>query len=301
MITTFEQIFDELRAKPKKRLVAAWAVDDHTINAARLAVEKGIVEAILVGDQDKIQKTCKDEGIDSSIFTIVHNEDETKSVAQAIDIINEGKGDILMKGLCSTDKYMRGILNKERGLLPPKAVLSHVTLMSIPSYHKMLVVSDIAVIPAPDLTQKIAMTNYVANTARALGIQKPKVAIIAATEQMSPGMQACVDAAIISKMGDRAQIKGCVIDGPLALDVALSKEAVEIKKLESPVAGDADCLVFPNLESGNVFYKTNTQLVCDIKLAAIVAGAKVPCVLSSRADSIDTKLNSIALAALMAK
>ena len=301
MITTFEQVFDELRAKPKKRLVAAWAVDDHTINAARLAVEKGIVEAILVGDQNMIQKVCKDEGIDSSIFKIIHNEDETKSVAQSIDMINEGKADILMKGLCSTDKYMRGILNKERGLLPPKAVLSHVTLMSIPTYHKMLVVGDIAVIPAPDLTQKIAITNYVANTSRALGIQKPKVAIVAATEQMLPAMQACVDAAIISKMGDRAQIKGCAIDGPLALDVALSKEAVEVKKLESPVAGDADCLVFPNLESGNVFYKANTQLVAGVKLAAIVAGAKVPCVLSSRADSIDTKLNSIALAALTAK
>jgi len=301
MITTFEQVFDELRSKPKKRLVAAWAVDDHTINAARLAVEKGIVEAILVGDQNMIQKVCKDEGINSSIFKIVHNEDETKSVAQAIDMINEGTADILMKGLCSTDKYMRGILNKEKGLLPPKAVLSHVTLMSIPTYHKMLVVGDIAVIPAPDLTQKIAITNYVANTARALGIQKPKVAIVAATEQMLPGMQACVDAAIISKMGDREQIKGCVIDGPLALDVALSEEAVEVKKLKSPVAGDSDCLVFPNLESGNIFYKANTQLVPGVKLAAIVAGAKAPCVLSSRADSIDTKLNSIALAALTAK
>ena len=301
MITTFEQIFDELRSKPKKRLVAAWAVDDHTINAARMAVEKGIVEAILVGDEKMIEKVCKDENIDSSIFKIVHNEDETKSVTQAVDMINEGKADILMKGLCSTDKYMRGILNKERGLLPPKAVLSHVTLMSIPTYHKLLVMGDIAVIPAPDLSQKVAITNYVASTARALGIQKPKVAIIAATEQMLPGMQACVDAAIISKMGDRAQIKGCIIDGPLALDVALSKEAVEIKKLESFVAGDADCLVFPNLESANVFYKTNAQLIPSVRIAAIVAGAKAPCVLSSRADSIDTKLNSIALAALTAK
>ena len=301
MITTFEQIFDELRAKPKKRLVAAWAVDDHTINAARLAVEKGIVDATLVGDQNLIQAVCKDEGIDISIFKIVHNEDETKSVAQAVDMINEGKADILMKGLCSTDKYMRGILNKERGLLPPKAVLSHVTLMSVPTYHKMLVVGDIAVIPAPDLSQKIAITNYVAGTARALGIKKPKVAIVTATEQMLPAMQACVDAAIISKMGDREQIKGCIIDGPLALDVSLSKEAVEVKKLVSPVAGDADCLVFPNIESGNIFYKANTQLVPGVRLAAIVAGAKAPCVLSSRADSIDTKLNSIALAALTAK
>jgi len=222
-------------------------------------------------------------------------------VSLAVDLINAGEGDILMKGLCSTDKYMRAILNKEKGLLPPKAVLSHVTVLSNPQYHKLLVIGDIAVIPAPDLTQKIAITNYVVKTAKALGIEKPKVAIVTATEQMLPSMPACVDAAIISKMADRGQISGCLVDGPLALDVALSAEAVAVKKLVSPVAGDADCLVFPNLESANVFYKVNTQLCIGAKQAAIVAGAKAPCVLSSRADSIDTKLNSIALAALTAK
>ena len=299
MITTFEQIFDQLRSKPKKRLVAAWAVDDHTINAARLAVEAGIVEATLVGDEKMIRQVCSDEKIDPAIFKIVPIDDELKAVSLAVDLINAGEGDILMKGLCSTDKYMRAILNKEKGLLPPKAVLSHVTVLSNPQYHKLLAIGDIAVIPAPDLTQKIAITNYVVKTARALGIEKPKVAIVTATEQMLPSMPACVDAAIISKMADRGQISGCLVDGPLALDVALSAEAVAVKKLVSPVAGDADCLVFPNLESANVFYKT--QLCVGAKQAAIVAGAKAPCVLSSRADSIDTKLNSIALAALTAK
>jgi phosphate butyryltransferase len=301
MITTFEQIFDQLRSKAKKRLVAAWAVDDHTINAARLAVEAGIVEATLVGDEKMIRQVCSDEKIDPAIFKIVPIDDELKAVSLAVDLINAGEGDILMKGLCSTDKYMRAILNKEKGLLPPKAVLSHVTVLSNPQYHKLLVIGDIAVIPAPDLTQKIAITNYVVKTAKALGIEKPKVAIVTATEQMLPSMPACVDAAIISKMADRGQISGCLVDGPLALDVALSAEAVAVKKLVSPVAGDADCLVFPNLESANVFYKVNTQLCVGAKQAAIVAGAKAPCVLSSRADSIDTKLNSIALAALTAK
>ncbi len=301
MITTFEQIYDQLRARTKKRLVAAWAVDDHTINAAKLAIEAGIVEAILVGDEILIKKMCQKENIDPSIFTIVDVKDELKAIATAVDLINAGDGDILMKGLCSTDKYMRGILNKERGLLPPKAVLSHVTVLYNPQYHKLLVMGDIAVIPAPDLNQKVAITNYVVRTAHALGIGKPKVAVIAATEQMMPGMQACVDAAMISKMAERGQIAGCVVDGPLALDVALSKEAVEVKKLVSPVAGDADCLVFPNIESANVFYKSNTLLCPGSQQAAIVAGAKAPCVLSSRADSIETKLNSIALAALTAK
>ncbi|GAB1373805.1 phosphate butyryltransferase [Bacteroidales bacterium] len=301
MITTFEQIYDQLRSKPKKRLIAAWAVDDHTINAAKLAVEAGIVEATLVGDEKMIRQVCTQEKIDPSVFRIVPNDDEIKAVAMAVDLINSGEGDILMKGLCSTDKYMRAILNKEKGLLPPKAVLSHVTVLSNQQYHKLLVLGDIAVIPAPDLSQKIAITNYVVKTAHSLGIPKPKVAVIAATEQMLPGMQACVDAAIISKMADRGQIAGCFVDGPLALDVAISQEACAVKKLVSPVAGDADCLVFPNLESANVFYKVNTQLCIGSRQAAIVAGAKVPCVLSSRADSIDTKLNSIALAALTAK
>lgn len=301
MITNFEQIFEQLRSKSRKRLVAAWAVDDHTINAARIAVEKGIVEATLVGDKTKILEVCKNEGIDPTIFNIVNNPDELKAVAQAVDMVNTGEGDILMKGLCSTDKYMRAILNKERGLLPPKAVLSHVCVMENPNYHKLIILGDMAVIPLPDLKQKIAITKYLVNTARALGIERPKVAMIAATEQMLEGMPACVDAAIIAKKGERGELGNCYIDGPLALDVAISKEAAAIKKLSSEVAGDADCLTFPNIESANVFYKVNSQLCVGVKQAAIVAGAKAPCVLSSRADSIETKLNSIALAALTAK
>jgi len=301
MITNFEQIFTQLRSKSRKRLVAAWGVDDHTITAARLAVDKGIVTAILVGDADMINDVCKAEGINPSMFTIVDNKDELQSIAQAVDMINAGEADILMKGLCSTDKYMRAILNKERGLLPPKAVLSHVSVLENPNYHKLIILGDMAVIPAPDFKQKVAITRYLVQTAHALGIEKPKVAAIAATEQMFEGMPACVEGAMLAKMADRGQIKGCYIDGPLALDVAISKEAVEIKKLESNVAGDADCLLFPNIESANVFYKVNSQLSVGVKQAAIVAGAKAPCVLSSRADSIYTKLNSIALAALTAK
>ena len=166
--------------------------------------------------------------------------------------------------------------------------------------NSALIISDMAVIPAPDFKQKQAEVKYLVKTAKALGIEKPKVAAVAATEQMLDGMPACVEAALLAKMADRGQISGCLLDGPLALDVALSKEAVAIKKLKSEVAGDTDCLLFPNIESANVFYKTNTQLCPGVRTAAIVAGASAPCVLSSRADSIDTKLNSIALAALTA-
>lgn len=301
MITNFEQLFEALRSKPKKRLVAAWAVDNHTINAASKAISLGIVDATLVGDKDMILAACKEEDINPELFTIVDNNDELSSIAEAIDLINAGEGDILMKGLCSTDKYMRGILNKERGLLPAKAVLSHVSVIQNPNYHKFIIFGDMAVIPAPDLKQKEAIAKYVISTAKAFGIDKPKVAFIAATEQMMPGMQACVDAALLSKMCDRGQIKGCIGDGPLALDVALSSKSAAIKKLDSKVAGDSDCLVFPNIESANVFYKANSQLTKGVQQAAVVAGAKAPCVLSSRADSIETKLNSIALAAMTAK
>ncbi|MDY0016437.1 MAG: bifunctional enoyl-CoA hydratase/phosphate acetyltransferase [Candidatus Delongbacteria bacterium] len=299
-ITKLEQMFEILKSKPKKRLVAAYAVDTHTIEAVNAAVELGIIEATLVGTRAEIEKVCKSEGIDVNKFQIVEESDEMKATMKAVSLINEGKADFIMKGLVSTDKYMRAILNKEQGLLPPKAVLSHVTVVEVPTYHKLISVGDVAIIPAPDLSQKTAITNYVINTAHALGIEKPKVAMIAATEQMSAGMPACVDAAIISKMCDRGQIKNAFVDGPLALDVALDEESVKIKKLVSSVAGDADCLVFPNIESGNVFFKTCTKLAGG-ELAALVVGAKCPAVLTSRGDSAKTKTYSIALACMMSK
>jgi phosphate butyryltransferase len=300
-ITKLEQMFETLKSKTKKRLVAAFANDSHTIVAVYMAVEKGLIDATLVGDEETIKKVCAEHNVDVNKFRIVQEADENKAGAKAVELINAGEGDILMKGLLSTDKYMRAILNKEKGLMEsPNAILSHVTVVEVPTYHKLLIVSDVAIIPLPDLKQKIAITNYLIKTAHALEINNPKVALLAATEQMSAGMQACVDAAIISKMGDRGQIKGAVLDGPLAMDVAIDKESCEIKKLVSPVAGDADCILFPNIESGNVFFKTCTKL-CKAELGAVVFGAKVPAVLTSRGDSEMTKLYSIALAAMLAK
>jgi phosphate butyryltransferase len=282
-------------------MVAAWGVDGHTVAAAGKAVEAGIVDVTLVGDEAMIAKACNEEGIDIASFTIVQNPDEMSSVAQAVQMVREGQGDFLMKGLCSTDKFLRAILNKETGLLPPKGTLSHCTVLEIPQYHKLLFVGDVAVIPAPDFKQKQVILDYIVRTAKAVGVEKPKVAVIAATEQVLPSQPATIEAAMLAKMADRGQIKGCVVDGPLALDVAIDQESVEIKGLVSPVAGDADCLLFPNIESGNVFYKSNSKLVPGVRQAGILVGAKVPCVLSSRADSIDTKLNSIAIAAMSAR
>ena len=282
-------------------MVAAWGVDSHTIAAASKAIDLGLADVILVGDENLITKACAEEGVDMQKFTIVHNPNELQAVAQAVQMIREGQGDFLMKGLCSTDKFLRAILNKETGLLPPKGTLTHCTTLEIPSYHKLLFVGDVAVIPAPDIKQKQIIMECLVKTAKAVGVETPKVALIAATEQVLASQPATIDAALLAKMADRGQIKGCIADGPLALDVAIDQESVEIKGLVSPVAGDADCLLFPNIESGNVFYKANSKLVSGVRQAGILVGAKVPCVLSSRADSIDTKLNSIAIAAMSVK
>jgi len=299
-ITNLQQLIEVVKTKPRKRLVAAFANDSHTIEAVSNAIDLGIVEGTLVGDEATIKQVCEHEKIDAGKFRIVQEADEQKAAHKAVELIVKGEGDILMKGLVSTDKYMRAILNKDAGLLPPKAVLSHVTVIENSGYHKLLVVGDVAIIPQPDLTQKIAIANYLIQVAKALGIDTPKLAVIAATEQMLPGMQACVDAGILSKMADRGQIKGAYVDGPLALDVALDEESARIKKIGGQVAGDADCLLFPNIEAGNVFYKSHTKLSKG-ELGALVMGAKCPAVLSSRGDSALTKTYSIALAALVAK
>ena len=302
MFTSFEEIFAELQSRgTRKRMIAAWGVDSHTIAAAAKAVGLGLADVTLVGDENMIADACREESVDSGIFTIVHNPNELQAVAQAVQMVREGQGDFLMKGLCSTDKFLRAVLNKETGLLPPKGTLTHCTTLEIPSYHKLLFVGDVAVIPAPDIKQKQIIMECLVKTAQAVGVQKPKVAIIAATEQVLASQPATIEAAMLSKMVERGQIRGCVADGPLALDVAIDQESVDIKGLVSPVAGDADCLLFPNIESGNVFYKANSKLVPGVKQSGILVGAKVPCVLSSRADSIDTKLNSIAIAAMSVK
>lgn len=300
-ITKLDQMFDVLKSKSKKRLVAAYANDSHTIGAVSKAVDMGLLDATLVGDEATIKQVCTEHNIDVSKFEIVHEENDVKATMLAVELINQGKGNLLMKGLVTSDKYMRAILHKEKGLMSsPNAVLSHITVIETPNYSKLLIVADVAIIPQPDLKQKIAIANYLIQTAHALQIEQPKMAVIAATEQVSIGMPACTEAAVIAKMGERGQIKGALIDGPLALDVAIDKECCEIKKITSPVGGDADILLFPNIESGNIFYKTNTKLA-NAELGALVFGAKVPCILSSRGDSEMTKLYSIALGAMLAK
>lgn len=299
MIQKLDQMFQVLKDRDSKRVVVAYANDEHSIKAVHEALKLNLVRGILVGDKNTIVESCEKLKVDPGDFQIVHEPDETEATRTAVSIINKGDGDLIMKGLVSTDKYMRAILDKEHGLMNPGAILSHISILEPANYHKLLIVSDVAIIPSPELKEKTAIVNYLIKTARALGIENPKVALLAATEQVLPKIPACVDAAILSKMAERGHFKGALVDGPLALDVIIDMESAKIKNLNSQVAGDADCILFPNIESGNVFYKFHTKLSGG-ETGAVVAGARVPAILSSRGDSVQTKLYSIALGAMLA-
>lgn len=301
MITRLEELVIEARRKGASRLAVACAADAHTLEAVAAAASEGIVEPILFGDGKLIAEICAAEGIDAASWTVVDVNNTRKAVAEAVRAVSEGRADVLMKGLVSTDVYMRGILDKECGLLPPKGTLSHVSVIELPGREKLLTVADVAVIPAPDFRQKYTLIGYLAATARVLGVERPKIACIAPSEQVLPTVPSSTEAAIIAKMADRGQLGDVTVDGPLSLDVALWKEAAEVKKVKgSSVAGDADCLLFPNIESGNVFFKSATHLA-GADIAAIVTGTAAPCVLTSRGDTPRTKLFSIALACLAKK
>ena len=302
MITKFSDVFAELKAKGVcKKLVVAWGVDEHSIEAAYKAVEMGFVTATLVGDEALIKDVCEKNGMDVTKFEVIHNPVEMKAVAQAVQLVHDGQGDMLMKGLCSTDKFLRAILNKETGLLPAKGLLSHVGIIENPLYPKLMFLSDMAVVPQPDFRQKVKISGFLLGVARSFGIAAPKIAFVAASEQMLDSMPAGIEGAMLAKMADRGQLGACIGDGPLALDVCIDPESVQIKKLKSPVAGDADCLLFPNIESANVFWKTNSKLASGVRQAGMLVGTTAPCILASRADSVDTKLNSIAEAAMFVK
>ena len=297
-ITRLDHVIELAASKPRKRVVVAYGQDSHSLGAVSQAIERGIVDATVLGDKDIIADVCKAENIDMSKFDVEHEPDEMASAVRSVDMVNAGEADLIMKGLVSTDKYLRALLNKERGLMDPGSVLTHIAVMEVPTYHKLLIASDVAIIPFPDLNQKVTIINYLIHAAHSIGIDNPKVAVVTPTEKANPKLPSCVDAAILTKMNQRGQIKGGVVDGPLALDLAVDAESCRIKGIQSPVAGDADCILLPDLDAGNVFYKTMMKLAKS-ESAAVVVGTRKPSILSSRGDSALTKLYSIAMGALM--
>lgn len=288
-----------LALKKKHRVVIAWAQDTNTIGAINKAVKKGFIEAILIGKLSEIIKTCKKEGIDERNFTLVESDNETHASSEAVRLAKTGEADIVMKGLVGTDKFLRAIMDKEKGLMLPNAVLSYVCAIEIPAYHKLLFITDTAVIPFPDLDQKVAMARYAIEMARKFGIKKPKIALIGASEKMSRHFKNSDDYAIMCKMADRNQIKNCVMDGPLDIFLACDKKSIKIKGVETPVNGDADILLFPSLESSNPFYK-GLMLFGDGELAGLIRGTEKPVIVMSRSESEISKYFCIALSCLMA-
>jgi phosphate butyryltransferase len=281
-------------------LIVVCANDLHTISAVNEAMNENLIKAVLIGDQSEINSICQANGIDPTRFRIIDQPDNSQAALLAIEMINRNEGDVLMKGLLSTDQLMKSILNKENGLINLGQLVTHVAVIENINYHKLMIAGDVAIIPQPSLKQKEVIINYLVQIANALQIINPKVAVIAPTEKILPSVVSTTDADLLSKMNKNGQIQGCVVEGPIALDVALDAEAALVKGVNNSVAGDADCLLFPNLDAGNVFYKTNTKLA-DSEIAAILVGAKVPVVLSSRGDSIRTKIYSIALGVLMSQ
>jgi phosphate butyryltransferase len=285
------------KQKQPKRLVVAGAQDEHSLEAVSAAVKKNYIEAILVGDAEKIREiAAKHKKLDISKMHIINEPNVQEAVAKAVKLVHYGEADILMKGNVGTAVLLKGVLNKEWGLRKNE-VISHIALFEVPAYHhKLLAITDVAMNIAPDLNTKVGIVNNSIECLRKLGVEKPKVAVLGAVELVNEMMPATLDAALLSKMADRGQIKDCIIDGPLAFDNAISAESAKHKGIVSPVAGDADLLLLPDIEAGNVLYKSFI-FFANAKTAAVILGATAPIVLTSRSDSEESKLDSIVLAA----
>lgn len=296
-IRSIEEILEKARSS-RKKVAVAFGEDAHSLEAVSIGVKQGLFTAVNFASENRVKEEAEKHGINVSVFETIEVSNEHEAIEKAVKEVRLGNASVLMKGACSSANYLRGVLNKEWGLLPEGKLLSNAAIIQVETYHKLLIISDPGVLPKPSLEEKVKQIEYCVEVAQKLGIEKPKVAVITAVETVSEKMQATIDAAIISMMNRRGQIKGCVVEGPLALDLAVSKESAQIKKVSSEVAGDADILIFPDIETGNAFYKSMTKLA-NAKTAAILLGTTSPCVIPSRGDSVETKLASLALASII--
>jgi phosphate butyryltransferase len=297
MVKTLDEIITLAKARPKKCLAVVYANDSHTIEAAYGALKAGIVDVTLTGVRSTIEKICNELAIDASGFEIIDQSDSVEAGLICCDLINNKEAHLIMKGSLTTDDYMRCILNKERGLMDSGALLTHATVMEVGILNRCLVVGDVAVIPYPAVEQKAKMLRFYIEIAQKLGKAEPLVALIAPSEKPTRKIPSSSDAMDLVEMAKNGDFGKSIVDGPMAFDLAIDMESVEIKGYHSPVGGKADVILFPNIDAGNVFYKTATKLLRS-ESAAIVVGAKVPAVLTSRGDSTKSKLCSIALATL---
>ena len=298
MAKSFKDLLDLSKKRGPKTISVAVAQDKDVLLAVKAAREKGIINPILVGDEEKIRSISKEIKFDLIDVEIINKIDGTLATRKATQLVSSGKASILMKGLIDTSIIMKQVLDSEIGLRTGK-VISHVAVFDMPTYHKIFFVTDAAMNIAPNLLQKKEILENAIELAHSLDIEIPKVAVIASKEKVSPKMEATVHAKELSDMNKNGEFKGAIVDGPLALDNAVSKESARIKGIDSQVAGDADILLVPDIDAGNVLYKSLTFLG-NAKSAGLILGTKAPIVLTSRADNEEAKLNSIALAVLMA-
>ncbi|MGG7079333.1 phosphate butyryltransferase [Clostridium sardiniense] len=299
MSRNFDDLLSKVKEIESKKVAVAVAQDEPVLEAVKSAKEKGIADAILVGDKHEIKKIADKIGMDLSEYEVMHEKDIKKAALFAVQLVSSGKADMVMKGLVDTATFLRSVLNKEVGLRTGK-LMSHVAVFEIEGIDRLIYLTDAAFNTYPDLKAKKQIIENSVAVAHACGLKMPKVAPVCAVEVVNPDMPATLDASLLSKMNDRGQIKGCIVDGPLALDNALSEEAAHHKGITGPVAGKADIIMLPNIETANVMYKCLTY-TSRSKNGGLLVGTSAPVILTSRADSFETKVNSIALAALVAE
>jgi len=288
-----------LGTQQRKRLVLAAAEDLNALSAVMKAGEDGIIEPILVGDSEELLKLAAENNYDLSDIRMVHEPNPTQATEIAVKMVRSGQAEVLMKGKVGTSTLLKAVLNKEWGLRSG-SLLSHIAFFEVKNYHKIIAVTDVAMNIEPNLQEKIAIVNNSVGCLNKLGYELPKVAILGAVEKVNESMRATLDAALMSKMNQRDQIENCIIDGPLAFDNAISLESAIHKGIKSEIAGDTDLLVMPDIEVGNVLYKS-LVFFADAKVAAVILGATAPIVLTSRSDSDEAKYDSIMLAAAISK
>jgi phosphate butyryltransferase len=299
-IRSLTELLNYAREVGPKTVSVACAEDAEVLEAVDKARKEGIAKAILTGDADKIARTASSINVDLRNFEVLDEKGgESEASIKAVEAVSSGKAEILMKGMVKTANFLRAVLNKEKGLRSG-SLLSHVYLHQVERYDRVIFISDPAFNMYPDLQAKIGIIGNVVHLAHAFGIEIPKIAAIAAVEVVNSDMPPTVDAALLTQMNRRGQIQGCIIDGPLGLDNAVSMESAKHKGIVSEVAGQADVLLVPDIDAGNMLAKAIVYFVSGNKTAGLVLGAKAPIVLTSRADSAETKLLSIASAVALA-
>ena len=298
---SFESIISKVRECGKKTVAVSVAQDEAVLEAVKAAKEQGIADAILVGDEAKIREIAAQIGMDLGGYEIIDEPDMIAASLKAVKLAHDGVADMYMKGIIDTKNFLKSVLDKEVGLRTG-GVLSHVCVFEVPGIDRLLFLTDVAFMTYPTLEDKIHIIENTVPVCKACGVENPKVAPLAAVEVENPKMETTVEAAELTKKNLAGEITGCIVDGPLSLDLAIDPEAAKHKNaLDRRIQGDADVLLFPDIHAGNLVYKAMVHMIPGIKNGCILTGTKVPVILTSRSDTFETKLHSIALAAVVAE